>query len=233
MSSRWMRLPLALAGLAMVATLAPVAAQAQKPADAPPAAANPHADAERLISQGANGSAGRYFANVTRPGGPATVIHSRSGLICVYDALPVRGELMVYPASSGIPEGDDVSCNLMNSAGEGYLETLYATRYASGDLQSHYQAALAEMRARFGALEPWSPAAADPADSAGRQTMTARYRVVMDGQVVYTRLSMAQVGPWTVMMRFSAPIDDGERADRAASQAFGDAVSQVVRGSAS
>ena len=234
MTPRIWRRSLAAAGLIAGLLAGPAAGWAQKPGDSPtPVAATARADADRILSQAGQGAASRYFSNVTRPGGPATLMHGRSGLICIFDAQPVRGQLMVYPASGGAAEGDDVSCNLMNSAGQGYLETLYATRYVDGDLQSHFQGAVAEIRARFGALEPWRPAMSDASSGDSPPSLTVRYQVMMDGQPTYTRLSMAQVGAWTVMLRFSAPIGEGEGADQAATRAFEEAVAQVVRGSAS
>ena len=45
----------------------------------------------------------------------------------------------------------------------------------------------------------------------------------------YTRLSITQIGPWTLMLRFSAPLAEAEAADRAAGRVFHDAVMQVMR----
>ena len=235
MNPRLWRRSFAAAGLIAAVLASPAKGWGQKPGDppSPPVATQARADADRLLAQPGQGAASRYFSNVTRPGGPAAVMHGRSGLICTFDAQPVRGQLMVYPATGGAPEGDDVSCNLMNSAGADYLETLYATRYADGDLQSHFQGAVAEIRARFGALEPWRPAMSDAASADGPPAMTVRYRVMMDGRPTYTRLSMSQVAGWTIMMRFSAPIGEGAQADQAAARAFEEAVAQVLRGSAS
>ena len=236
MTLRFLPRSLAATGLVAGVLAAPAAGWAQKPGDSPPPAtapSNARADADRLLAQPGQGVASRYFSNVTPPGGPAAILHGRSGLICSFDNQPVRGQLMVFPANQGTPEGDDVGCTLTNSAGQDFLETLYVTRYAGGTLESHFQDALGEIRIRFGALEPWRPVVPDPPSRNSPPAFTARYRVMMEGRPTYTRLSMAQVGGWTVMMRFTAPMGDVERADQAATRAFEEAVAQVVRGSAS
>jgi len=53
----------------------------------------------------------------------------------------------------------------------------------------------------------------------------------MDGRPTYTRVSMTQVGDWTVMLRFSAPLAEAEAADRAASELFRRTVLQIIRSS--
>lgn len=234
-------LKIGLIGLLMAAALAPATARAQKGGVGPAAQPAPQqaapaqredarAAADRLIAHGQGGAAS-WFVNVTRSGGPATVMHRRSGLTCVFDAQPVRGELVAYPASGSAMAGDDVSCNMLNAAGRSFLETLYVTRYIGGSFEQHYQGAVAEIRSRFGQTPQWTPSRPDTADPGLPPCHTIRFQVIMDGRPSYTRLSICQVGPWTVMLRFSAPIEQADAADQAAGRAFRDAVMQVARGS--
>ena len=222
--------------LVVILAMWPLSALAQKtPDDAPqppavqstpPPNEDPRLAAARIIEEGGNSTA-TFFQNTTPTGGPATITHRRSGLTCVFEVQPPRGQLTIYPSPTPQLLGDDVSCTMFNPAGRGFLETLYATRYPTGDLAEHFAGAVGEIRARFGAAEPWVPQVDQSVDPTLPPIRTARFRVIMDGVPSYTRMSIAQVGDWTVMLRFSTPIADAEAGDRAATAEVRRAIMQV------
>lgn len=192
----------------------------------PPTNESHTAAADRLIAR-TNG-AENHFVNATPPAGPATVVHRRSGLVCVFPP-PAVGQIQIYATPQNGSPGDDIGCNAVDGV---YLRTFYATRYGDGTFDSHFEVAVRQMRARYGAMTEWEPRTPESTPPDLPPIRTVRFRVVVDGQPGYTRMSMAEIGPWTIMLRFSAPFASAEAADAAAHQAMIDAVRQVLRGSA-
>ena len=212
--------------LVLLAAVAPVLAAAQP-------AGGPQAVAQRLIAAG-DGDAAAYFSNVTPPGGPPTVRHRRSGLTCVFTSLQ-QATISVFPRSPSAVQGDDVGCNMTVGPG-GYIETIYATRYspplsaeqvlagADQAMQRRYR----DMVARPGDDRP--PAQLSARDAADLPPVVSRRYLATDsnGHRIFTRASVATVGDWTVMLRFSADASDADAADRWANEAFARVVLSVV-----
>jgi hypothetical protein len=148
--------------------------------------------------------------------------------VCAFPP-PATGQIQIYATPQNGSPGDDVGCNALDGV---YLRTFYATRYGSGTFESHFDTAVREMRTRYGTLTEWEPQSPESTPSDLPPIRTVRFQVTVEGRPGYTRMSMAEIGPWTVMLRFSAPFAEAEAADAAAHQAMIDAVRQVLRGSA-
>lgn len=205
---------------------APPPPPATPPPPAPLQTPSPNAEArawaDRLIEQaGADG----LFVNVSDGSRPAAR-HVRSGLVCRF-AMAEGDRLFLFDPGPANP-GDDVGCNTFLSSHGGAWVTFYATRYRSGDLNVYFSEALEEMRARYATMDPWTPArASTPSD--GPMVRHARFIATEEGaEPVYTRLSIAQVGEWTIMMRFSGAAAEAESLDQIGGRAFGVAVSGVT-----
>ncbi len=183
------------------------------PADAEDSANG--ADADALATAPISGSqaiiASANADGVFAPGETeGSVRHLGSGLVCHFQSDGSGARLVLFP---GLPRGDDVACEFVDG-NQGIR--LYATRLpqrASLDqLVDAVQAAVG--RAAPGAA-PYSPTLRI-ANSVGLPaSRSAQYLVPGEnGARDYLRVSVAQIGVWTIKMRYRAPAPDDATARR-------------------
>jgi hypothetical protein len=216
------RLIAACAGLLLFA--APAFAQKPRPPQAPPAAEAPAPApdaAARLI-------AGHGMEDVFEPVADdffIAVRHRLSGFVCRFEPGP-PARLIVFP---GLERGEDVGCDQTTNSGEIY--TFYVTRYPPQErftAEDQMNGSMEIMLSRYPNAEIWAPpfeialgegAFVPPETFTGRLIYPGR-----DRQRYLTRVSIAQVGPWSLKMRYSAgPIgsDGPEALDMGASLIWG------------
>lgn len=152
----------------------------------------------------------QLFANETVEGKAVTVRHLPSGLVCLFN--PGQENVLSFPSTS-IARGDDVMCSIPRLADQA---TLYATRYprplALGD---EFQVSLKPIRVRFRRLKPYRAKPSKMMEQLAKTvppSLTSR----MVGEGVFTRLSVAQVGPWTIKMRVTGDAGAADFIDRQA-----------------
>lgn len=185
-----------------VALLTAPAAWAQKADPATPAqlaAAKAHADAVIAAA-----GAGDLFVNVSEDGIPK-VRHKASGLICSFSG-DENDRITIYPASPGIPRGDDVGCGswVLNTE-----ITIYATRYADRYTPEQIIGdAIAAIRQRLPDARPH----AGGISVASREGMTAPLAAGFDidpnGTPRLTLVFVAHQGPWSFKARATGPLED-------------------------
>ncbi len=159
--------------------------------------------AQELIARG--NAAGVFEALPSD--GPVVVRHGRSGLVCRL-APANTNRLVIFPQAA---RGEDVACD--SSDGSENI-TLYATRYSfDPSMEELIQGAVAAIRQRFpDARELPAPTGA----GARAQQRTAQFLVTRedDGALMYTRVSVAQIGQWVVKLRYTVVAPDAAAAER-------------------
>ncbi len=178
---------LVLLGLAT----APLGARAQAPA--------PVSLAESLIESA--GAAGVFAA---LPDRPASVRHLGSGLTCHFPPDGAGGRLALI---AGLPRGDDVACEF---TGGGHNIRLYATRLPRRASLEQLIGAVEEAVRRGSPTAAPYAATLDIAVGAGLPAWRSTQFLVPgeNGARDYLRVSVAQVGAWTLKMRYRAPAPD-------------------------
>jgi len=127
--------------------------------------------------------------------GRVTLRHIGSGLICRFQRDGEGGRIILY---SGLPRGDDVACDMDEG---GATTTLFATRFPfATSLDEQIAGAEQAIRNRFPSAVPYQGETRVSTDTPNR---TVQFFIARDGERYYTRASVAQVGPWTIKMRYS------------------------------
>src|SRR5262245_52076379 len=192
--------------LALSLLASPQLAQAQEPAAAPGSVGQgmiEHARATGVFELVQDGS--------------VTLRHVQSGLVCHFADAGAGGRVVIFP---GLARGDDVACD--TNHGGAYI-TIYATRFPfHSSLDEQIRGAAAAIHERFADAQPFSGAGA-----AGAETLMAHrsveFIVTRDGERMYTAASVAQLGDWTIKLRYTAAAADDEaaaRGERAAAVLF-------------
>lgn len=157
--------------------------------------------------------------------GQVTVRHVGSGLICHFLRNGDGGRLILYP---GLPRGDNVACDF-NDGREFF--TIYATRFPfRTSLDEQINGADTAIRQHFPDARPFPPASDVSADTVMAHR-TAEFIVTREGVRCYTRASVAQVGDWTIKVRYTiaAPDDAAARqAQRTAGSIFAGVLSEII-----
>lgn len=174
---------------------------------AAPAAAQtaPNALAQQLIAEGDATGVFEALPSERR----VVVRHPRSGLVCRL-APDNRNRLIIFPQAA---RGEDVACDSTDGAES---ITLYATRFSfETSLDELMAGAAAAIRQRFPDARELAPIA-DAADAAPA-SRSAHFAVTRadDGALMYTRVSIAFVGPWAIKLRYSIVTPDPEAVSRA------------------
>lgn len=158
--------------------------------------------------------------------GQVTVRHIGSGLTCRFARNGDGGNIALFP---GLPRGDDVACE-MNDGAE--RSTFYATRYAQliplDDLIRGVEAA---MRRVFVDARPYASTTALNVEGLP-PSRTLELTFTRDGVRYFTYASVAQVGPWTIELRYSRPVADdadARQAELTADLLFAGALNDIIR----
>lgn len=157
--------------------------------------------------------------------GQVTLRHVQSGLVCHFLRSGDGGRLLIFP---GLRRGDDVACDFND--GREFI-TLYATRFPfRASLDEQIQGAEQAIHQRFADATPF-PVSADTSQETLLAHRTVEFIVTREGARTYTRASIAQVGDWTIKLRYSvlAPDDDAARAgEQSAAAIFAGALQEIV-----
>jgi hypothetical protein len=152
------------------------------------------------------------------------VRHTRSGLVCRLRA-GAANRLLIFPQAA---RGEDVACETRNARES---ITLYATRYSiEAPLDEQIRGVEAAIRQRFPDAEPVAAAMVISSDALPPHR-TTQFIVRPDGVRTYTRASVAQVGQWTIKLRYSITAPDAEAArqgELAANLAFTAALREIA-----
>jgi hypothetical protein len=177
--------------------MAPLFARAQEAA--------PVSVAESLIA-----SAGAADVFAPAPDRPASVRHLGSGLTCHFPPDGAGGRLVLI---AGLPRGDDVACEF---TGDGLNLRLYATRLPRrASLQQLIGAVEQAVRRGAPNATPYA-ATLEIAAGAGLPAWRSTQFLIPgeNGARDYLRVSVAQIGAWTLKMRYRAPAADDAAAQR-------------------
>lgn len=157
--------------------------------------------------------------------GQVSVRHVGSGLRCDFARDGAGGRLMLFP---NLPRGDDVACDVQDG---GTYTTIYATRFPfPSTLDEQIAGAEGAIRSRFPAAQALEPLT-DVETIGLPPQRSVRFLVSRDGVQHFTSVSVAQVGPWTIKLRYTTPAPDAEaasRADLSANLAFASILRQIV-----
>ncbi|MGE0741532.1 MAG: hypothetical protein AB7O98_09335 [Hyphomonadaceae bacterium] len=199
------------------------AATTEVSAEAPAAAEAPAIDtvalAQQLISQAR--ADGVFDA---RPHDRAVLIrHRASGLLCRLSPDNAN-RLIVFPQAA---RGDDVACESIDGP---EVMRLYATRYPfSTTLEQQLSGAIEAMQRQYATMSPL--AVTIPADEDMPPSMTAQFTATdAAGTRFYTRVSVAQFGPWTLKMRYTTPAANDRhltRGERVSSNVWASALTNM------
>lgn len=155
-----------------------------------------------------------------------SVRHAQSGLVC---AMPPANtnRLILFP---GAPRGDDVACDSTDGAA---TTTLYATRYpVPTTADEQLQRESTDLHHRFADARLFVPAQTDPADATSPTSVTSRFHLTLDtGAHAYSRISVAQISGWTLMLQYTAiAADDASvaAADHTAALIWANTVTQFA-----
>lgn len=185
---------------------------AAQPGGSAPSAATPaeiaaaRAVADQVI---ARADAGDLFTNVT-DGKVAAVRHTKSGMVCTFEALGENDGIVVFPAGD-VPRGDDVACR---KEVEGVSLTHYATRYPEPETAKQgLEMAVDAIRQRFPDAKWYEGATTElSTDRTGKpeipQTWQAHYVVGVQGHEYYTSARVAVHGEWQYKQRLTVALDE-------------------------
>jgi hypothetical protein len=156
--------------------------------------------------------------------GQVTVRHVGSGLVCHFMRDGAGGRLLLFP---GLARGDDVGCDSMQDR---VSITLYATRYPPPwTLDQSIADAEAAIRQRFPDAVPHVATLVDPGLPFPRRT--AHFIVTHNAERMFTSASVAQIGDWTIKLRYSAYAPDdaaARQAEIAAGLVFAGALEEIA-----
>jgi hypothetical protein len=183
------------------------------PADAEDSANG--ADADALATAPISGSlaiiASANADGVFAPGETeGSVRHLGSGLVCHFQSDGSGARLVLFP---GLPRGDDVACE---SADGGHNIRLHATRLPQrATLDNLIAAVEAAVRRATPEAAPYAATLRIASDAGLPASRSAQYLVPGEnGARDYLRVSVAQVGAWTIKMRYRASAPDDASAAR-------------------
>lgn len=139
-----------------------------------------------------------------------SVRHLGSGLICHFQSDGAGGRIVLFP---GLPRGDDVACEFADG---GQNIRLYATRLPQRASLDDLVAAIETAVRRATPEAALYVATLRIANNAGLPaSRSAQYLLPGEnGARDYLRVSVAQVGAWTIKMRYRAPAPDDAAARR-------------------
>ncbi|MEQ1618923.1 MAG: hypothetical protein ABL883_11340 [Terricaulis sp.] len=197
----------------MLRLLCALALALAAPANAEDSATAGNADASAAAPISASQSiiAAAGADGVFAPGNPdGSVRHLGSGLVCHFQNDGAGGRIVLFP---GLPRGDDVACEFADGR---HNIRLHATRLPQ-------RASLDELVAAVEtAVRRSAPGAASYsgtlriANGAGLPASRSMQYLLPgeDGARDYLRVTVAQVGAWTIKMRYRAPAPDDVTARR-------------------
>lgn len=175
-------------------------------------AANPPATPEEITTASAyadqlitKGGATKYFENITKDASP-TVRHKASGLTCSFSDERYDAVRILPSASSGIPEGEDVSCNtrLMDTD-----ISLYATRYPQRPSPEEVmQSAVAAIGQRWPDAKARRDELISVSVNDGPTPLVTGYDIQVNGQAMATFTFVAHQDDWSFKGRATGPAGD-------------------------
>lgn len=147
--------------------------------------------------------------------GQVSVRHIGSGMRCDFLRDGANGRIVLF---AGLPRGDNVACD--SQEGDATV-TFYATRFPfETTLDEQLRAAEAAIRH----VSPDATAYQGQAQEIASDTLPAhrsvQFIVTRNGQRLYTRAAIAQIGAWTIKLRYTAPAPDDESAQRHAESSW-------------
>lgn len=188
---------------------------------ASPASEGARAEAQRLIDKSGGGA---LFEDASAGDVPG-VRHVRSGLRCTFEPGSPTNAVNLNPTS--IARGDDVSCS---TAAGSAIHTVYATKFGQAiSAEDHIRMAAMAIEMRFPNTKPYTGGVTAQSEGAPVPILTRRFESDgPDGARLYQRVSVAMVGPWTVKLRTTSPLDDAPGADLMAEATMIQAVKDVA-----
>lgn len=146
--------------------------------------------------------------------GQVSVRHIGSGMRCDFLRDGSNGRIVLF---QGLPRGDNVACD--SQEGDATV-TFYATRFP-------FETTLDEqIRAAEAAIRQVSPDAAlylgetEIASDTLPAHISTQFILTRNGQRLYTRAAIAQIGAWTIKLRYTAPAPDDAAARRASENSW-------------
>jgi len=140
--------------------------------------------------------------------GAVALRHIGSGMVCRFAAH--GGRVVLFP---GLPRGDNVGCDASDGR---VLVTLYATRFPfNAPIDEQIRIAEQAVRQVSPDATPYEDAREIATDTLPAHR-TVEFIIVREGQRLYTRASIAQIGAWTYKLRYTAPAPDDAAARQAA-----------------
>lgn len=187
---------------ALLAATTAVAQEADKPATAAEISAA-KAIADRLIQAA---DAQGIFINTT-DSALAQVTHAPSGMTCLFDGGP-EDRIYIFPVQSGdVPRGEDVGCISKDEALDVDL-TLYATRYRPLPSEARVLAdARRAIENRWPDAKPYAGDLASLSMEGHTPTLSAAYRVTMQGEEKLTMALVSHRDGWGFKARATGPFD--------------------------
>lgn len=174
-------------------TRPPVATPAQ------PATAAATAEANRLIERA---GAQELFEEVSEGVVPA-VRHLRSGVKCTFEAGAGPNQIVVY--DQGAARGDDVSCQTESMK---IITTLYVTRFPPEfTVHQQLEGAVAAIKQRLPDARPYTGQSADARSDGLPEILSARFEFGADEGRRLTKVQLSKVGPWTLKLRTTGPLE--------------------------
>jgi len=185
----------AVIGLFLLAL--PLSAQAQTAAKGGPL----WTEAQALID---GTGAPEFFENQSSES-EMKVLHTASGLVCIFEPGRAQTSLMVFP--SGLERGDDVGCNI--DMGPMQI-TFYATRYGPGySARDSAQDAANAIGNRWPDAQAYEgPVVSMEMPEGISESALGAFLITDSGRVQYTQVATAKVGEWIFKQRMSGGAGD-------------------------
>ena len=140
---------------------------------------------------------------------PAVAVrHVASGMLCRLGGSDQLGSVRIFPTDErGIRRGEDVSCT--THVGPGTV-TVYAAHYPEAStLDEAFSGAVAALRQVHTTAQLIDPSALQWVTLGDRPppppSATAAFRVEINGQPAFTRLSVYVANGWVYKLRFTSP----------------------------
>jgi hypothetical protein len=176
-----------------------------------PPAAKPEGATDELQAQAAqiiaDADAAVFFVPESAP--PAVAArHVASGMLCRLGGSSRPGNIQIISGEAqGIRPGENVSCT--SHVGPGIV-TLYATRYPEAPtLEQAFGGAVGALRQAHPTAELIDPSTLQWITLGDRPppppSATAAFRVNINGQEAFTRVSVYVADGWTYKLRFTSP----------------------------
>ena len=201
-----MRMTIAAAALALALGASASAQTPPAPSREPgPPTAQATAEAARLIAAAA---AEDLFEDVSA-GKLAVVRHRSSGATCSFNPDTRGNRLVVFQGA--LARGDDIGCS---QSVAGFTQSIYVTRYPGAPgVDELMGAAIQSLRRHVADAKPYEGPSMtpqfDPKSKFARlpAPRTAQFVGKVEGKPVFTLVSIANVGAWSIKVRMTGPQD--------------------------